>query len=51
MEGIKNILIQVTEKEYEKGIEYKNTHNKPTWREMLLDYIELKKLIDEIESE
>ena len=44
MKGYKNILIHdIEQKEYDKLIEWKNTHNKPTWKEMMFDYVDIKK--------
>jgi len=50
MKGIKSILIQLTYEEYKIAIKYKDTHNKPTWKEMMLDYITIKNSMDKIES-
>jgi len=48
MNGIKNIVIHnMTEEEYARAIEYKNTHNKPTWKEMMMDYIGIKQAEEE----
>ena len=42
MKGIKYIGFDMTEEEYEFVSEYKNTHGRPTWREMMLDYVAIK---------
>lgn len=42
MKGIKNIAFELTEEEYDMIIDYKNKHGRPTWRNMMLDYVDIK---------
>ena len=43
MKRNKTIIINMNDEEYNKAIEYKETHGRPTWREMIFDLIEIKK--------
>ena len=42
MKGIKNIAFELTNEEYDMIVQFKNMHGRPTWREMMLDYVDIK---------
>jgi len=49
MNETKNVVIHnMTNEEYERAIKWKNTHNKPTWKQMMLDYINIKKAEEDV---
>ena len=52
MKRIKTIAIELTEEEYDKAVDFKNFQiGKVTWKDIIMDYIKLKKLVDEVETE
>jgi len=43
---IKKVNINMTESEYEEAVEYKETHGRPTWKEMIFELIKIKEEVD-----
>ena len=51
MKNINTIVAELTEEEYDKASAFKNSQiGKVTWKDMIFDYIVLKKTMDESNS-
>ena len=48
MDGIKHIVFEFKDEEYKRANDYKNRHDRPTWKEMMLDYLDIKEAEEQI---
>lgn len=47
----KNVMVALTQTEYDEATMFKKTHGRITWREMLMDYVDIIHEFDELNEE